>query len=99
MEQKPSVGRILLYTLTESDAETINRRRVAEPHKPEWPKGAQAHVGNSVSAGEEVPLTVVKPWTDTCVNGQALLDGNDSLWVTSATEGTGPGKWRWPPRV
>ena len=33
------------------------------------------------------------------VNGQAFLDGNDVLWVTSAREGTEPGQWSWPPRV
>lgn len=33
------------------------------------------------------------------INGQAMLDGNDSLWVTSAPEGDGNGFWRWPERV
>lgn len=34
------------------------------------------------------------------VNGQALLDGNDSLWVTSAPQhSTGLGCWFWPPKV
>jgi hypothetical protein len=99
MEQKPSIGRTLRYTLSARDVEAINRRRVAEPYKPEWPKGAQAHVGSSATAGEEVALYVTRVWTDTCVNGQVLLDGNDSLWVTSVTEGTAPGTWRWPPRV
>lgn len=33
------------------------------------------------------------------VNGQVLLDGNDSLWVTSAPQhATLPGCWFWPPR-
>jgi len=30
------------------------------------------------------------------VNGQAILDGNDHLWVTSAPEGQFNGAWCWP---
>lgn len=34
------------------------------------------------------------------VNGQAILDGNDSLWVCSAPQhATLPGCWFWPPKV
>ena len=33
------------------------------------------------------------------VNGQVLLDGTDSLWVTSAPQHSAlPGCWFWPPR-
>lgn len=33
------------------------------------------------------------------INGHALLDGNDSLWVCSAPQhATLPGCWFWPPR-
>jgi hypothetical protein len=96
---KPTIGIILHYTLNSQDAEMVNRRRVAKPHDPGWPAGAQAHSGNSASAGQVVPVIVTAVWIDTCVNGQALLDGNDSLWVTSRMEGTEPGTWRWPARV
>jgi len=41
-----------------------------------------------------VPLMVVKVSGDR-INGQALLDGNDSVWVKSATEGDEPGQWSW----
>lgn len=70
-----------------------------------WPEGAQAHIGNTASAGDVVPLVVVKVWPNEYgegvpgVNGQAFLDGNDALWITSAKEGTEPGTWAWPPRV
>lgn len=70
-----------------------------------WPAGAQAHIGNPVSEGEIVPLVVVRVWPNEFgegvpgVNGQAFLDGNDALWITSAKEGTEPGTWAWPPRV
>ena len=96
-----TIGRIVHYILSEQDAENINRRRVAKPYDPGWPPGAQAHVGNFVKAGEIVPMIVCVVWTNepnSGVNGQAFLDGNDSLWVTSAQQGTTPGTWQWPKR-
>lgn len=33
------------------------------------------------------------------VSGQAFLDGNDSLWITSAPQGDFNGAWDWPVRV
>lgn len=106
-----TIGRIVLYTLTEQDAVEINRRRTHGSSITErirasaWPAGAQAHIGNHVHAGQVVPLIVARVWPDEYgpdvhgVNGQAILDGNDTLWVTSAKEGTEPGTWAWPPRV
>ena len=64
-----------------------------------WPAGAQAHIGNDAHEGDVVAMLVARVWSPTCVNGQAFLDGNDVLWVTSATEGTAPGTWCWPPRA
>lgn len=111
--QQISVGRTVHYRLSEDDAKQINRRRTngasirerlqADP--PTWREGAQAHIGNSASEGDVVPLIVVKVWPNEYgegvpgVNGQAFLDGNDALWVTSAKEGTEPGTWAWPPRT
>ena len=108
-----TTGRTVLYTLSDDDVTQINRRRTngrsirermqAEPKQ--WPEGAQAHIGNTASAGDVVPLVVVLVWPNEYgegapgVNGQALLDGNDTLWITSAKEGTEPGTWAWPPRV
>ena len=75
----------------------------------QWPIGAQAHIGNHASVGDVVPLLIVRVWPDEFgtgnpgVNGQAFLDGNDSIWITSAGESlekaTAPGKWNWPLRV
>lgn len=114
---KPTIGRIVLYTLTEDDAKQINRRRttataiaeriknnsaklgdfsLAEPVPPHWPLGAQAHIGNDVTAGEVYPMVVTRVWSETTVNGQVLLDGNDCLWASSATEGEGGHTWSWP---
>ena len=100
---KPSIGRIVIYKLSELDAFNIEWRRTH--HRP-FLNGANAReAGSYVIAGEEVPLVIVRVWEDEFgpgmpgVNGQALLDGDDALWVTSAGEGDGPGQWHWPPRV
>lgn len=81
-----TVGRIVHYTLSTGDADQINRRALPQ-------------LGNTVTEGQVVPLLVVRVWSPTCINGQALLDGNDALWVTSVMEGTGPRTWAWPPRT
>ena len=102
-----TIGRTVLYTLTADDAVATNRRRttgasIAERMKAEpkeWPAGAQAHIGNEAHEGDLVPMVVVRVWSPTTVNGQAFMDGNDVLWVTSATEGHGPHTWQWPPRA
>ena len=33
------------------------------------------------------------------INGQAFLDGNDTLWITSAPQAEANGCWDWPERV
>ena len=113
---KPTIGRTVIFKITDQQAQEINRRRttgsaIAErikkntPDSSAWPIGAQAHIGNNVSEGQEYPLVIVRVWPDEFgagipgVNGQALLDGNDALWVTSAREGTENGQWHWPERV
>lgn len=116
-----TVGRTVLYKLSEDDAKQINRRRTTSgeirerieqtfapstpPSRPVWPLGAQAHIGNTAGEGDVVPMVVVRVWPNEYgegvpgVNGQAFLDGNDALWITSAKEGADPGTWAWPPRV
>lgn len=107
-----TIGRTVHYRLSENDVTQINRRRTngssirerMQATPPTWPEGAQAHIGNTASAGDVVPLVVVRVWPNEFgegipgVNGQALLDGNDALWITSAKEGADPGTWAWPPR-
>ena len=108
----PTVGCIVHYRLTNEQAKFTNARRddarVNFSRMREERPGFQAHVGNNVSEGATVPLMVVCVWANEYpdndsrskdgVNGQAVLDGNDTLWVTSAKEGDGPGTWSWPPR-
>jgi hypothetical protein len=73
--QIPSIGRIVHYTLSASDAEQIMRRcttgvSIAERMRnfsvhtnqpdPLWPAGAQAHIGNAVAEGDVFPMLIVK---------------------------------------
>lgn len=99
--KKPKVGMIVLYTLSELDAECINRRRVAKVQEPNWIPGAQAHFGNPAYAGDVLPLIISKVFPEEFgpnvpgINGQIMLDGNDTLWVTSVKEGQGQHEWRY----
>jgi hypothetical protein len=79
------LGKTYLYELTTDNAQQINLRRqgTQQTHTAQWPEGAQAHVGNYVQEGDIFPLVVTKEWPDGLVNGQVLLDGSDTLWVTS----------------
>jgi len=91
----PSVGRIVHYRLSESDAAEIQHRRTfirSGPH------------GNAVSAGQVFPMLIVYVWASeptetTCVQGQVFLDGPDTLWVTSRQQGEDAGNWYAPPRA
>lgn len=96
----PTVGLILLYALNDSEASQINKRRQDySKASKEVDTGFQAHVGNSVREGQVFPLLVTAingSDKNISVNGQVLLDGNDSFWATSRKEGDGPGTWAWP---
>lgn len=81
------------YKLSAQDAEEINRRRVSGFLNDDWPAGAQAHVGNDVNEGEVYPAVVVLTLQDDLVNLQVFLDGNDSFWATSRSEGANTGEW------
>ena len=97
----PTIGRIVHYCLTEQDAECINRRRV-NYHLDPSNEGFIFHTGNVANAGDVFPAMAVRVNDDgASVNAQVLLDGNDTLWVTSVVESVGavPGGWFWPPRV
>ena len=89
----PTPGRIVEYTLTEYDVATIAQQRgnSANPTK-----------GNHVAPGDTYPLVITRVWGSTegsAVNGQVLLDGNDTLWVTSVSQGEGERRFRPFPRV
>lgn len=106
---EPAVGRIVLYTLSQFDADAINKRRsdfhaftqtLASKPQPghRGATGHVAHVGNDVTAGTVCAAVIVQVWGGPAANLQVLLDGSDTYWATSRTEGTGQGRWIWPPQ-
>lgn len=104
LNMRPTVGRTVHYMLSEGDAAEINGRRYAVSNAAarEDNTGFVVHTGNDAAAGDVLPMLIVKVWGDTAeaaVNGQVVLDGNDSYWATSRIQGDGPGMWSWPPRV
>lgn len=103
----PTPGRIVLYTVNQDDADQINKRRsdFVEHRRGESYEdtGHVAHVGNQVREGDVFPAVVIRVWGPGSVTPSAnlhvLLDGVDTFWATSVSEGKGPKSWSWPPRV
>lgn len=102
----PSVGRIVHLRLSADCAQSINKRRedANRSRLSNAAIGYIAHAGNPVKEGDVYPLIITRVWSDepterTPVNGQVLLDGNDTLWASSVEQGDGPGQWFEPPRV
>lgn len=92
MTNKPSIGRIVHYKLSQQDADNITARR----NHP-----TALVIGNHVKAGDVFPMLITRVWGDTpesAVQGQVLLDGNDVLWATSVSEGDGERQYTWPSR-
>lgn len=91
----PTLGRIVLYKLNDSDVANIRHKR---------PKDGP-YMGNDVSEGQVVPAVVVAVWGQTplsAVNLKLLLDGYDSGWVTSRIGSAGEhavGTYAWPTRA
>ena len=89
-------SRIVLYTLTESDADVIASRRAAWAtlllERPELAGGAGIHWGGKAIAGHAYPM-IISADGGRVLNGQVFLDGNDTLYVRDVHEGRGPGAW------
>jgi hypothetical protein len=92
MSQPPSPGRIVMYQLSEDDAQHITHQRVQT-----------GITGNHAEAGQQYPAVVVRVWSgnpDDACNLRVLLDGMDPpLWAPSRLPGDVPGTWSWPERV
>lgn len=88
-------GRIVYFVFDAQSAHEVMRRRttsgsIAErlaptphPGAPQWPVGAQAHIGNDVRAGDICPAMVVASFGGDMVNLKVMLDGSDEYWATS----------------
>lgn len=96
-QQTPTPGRIVLVTINEGQAKSINGARTQA--------GIATKTGNTARAGDVFPMIIVRVWDDrpdASVNGQIILDGNDSLWATSIPLASSPEQqfaWRWPERA
>ncbi len=63
--------------------------------------------GANRAAGQHRPALIVKSWSPGYVNALLFLDGSNDgkqdgcapVWLTSISEGTGPGTWHEPERV
>lgn len=95
---KTTPGRIILYVLSETDCEAIKRQR--ERARAAQLVGPHESTGNPVTPGDIVPAVVVRVWNEDTglMNGQALLDGPDSLWLLSRCRDDRKiqGTWHWP---
>lgn len=84
-------GDVVLYKLSEMDVARIKEQRSVVVGRWSW---------NDVCVGEVLPLLAVKVWANEWgegipgINGQVMLDGPDSLWVTSVGPGEGLGQWK-----
>lgn len=80
---KPSLGRIVLYRMTEVDCQIVAGRGKLNLPRP----------------GDQYPAVIVRTFGSTTVNLSVLLDGESTYWATSRAEGDGESQWSWPPRV
>lgn len=81
-----SIGRIVLYCLTEKDAESINKRREDSElsNIAIQDSGYIVHTGSKVKSATYYPMIITKiDPVHKSINGQVILDGNDTLWVTN----------------
>lgn len=88
----PVIGDTVLYTLSETDAAAVNKRRDDWAASPPAAWGYQAHVGNVAAAGDVLPAQVTRV-NGPSVNLRVHLDGSDVLWAPSRVAGDTPGTW------
>jgi hypothetical protein len=52
--------------------------------------------GVNGNKSDKLPAIIVAVWSETTVNLKIITDGQNDLWVTSASQGDGPNQWNWP---
>lgn len=90
---KPTIGRIVSYKLGIGDVNAIANQRLAT--------GAVSGTFNVAREGDVYPAMVVRVFDPsvTTANLKVFLDGGDTYWATSRTEGDDEGHWLWPERT
>lgn len=76
----PTIGRVVIYNTTEAEQQKMCDMQ-------------------NCNVQQKLPAVVVAVWGDTeesAINLNVQLDGEGSLWVTSALKGDEPGQWNWP---
>ena len=73
----PKLGAVVIYRVPQKVADEVNGLRTTAAHR---------HAGNKVHVGDELPLIVTKVH-EKSFNGQLLLDGNDTIWITGTHYG------------
>lgn len=95
----PRAGMIVLYAITAEQIKPI----IAERKTAAAQRRFSDSRGNQLTPGDEYPMLITKAWGDSpgaAVNGTVFLDGpNETLWVTSASEGEGEGHFRFQDQV
>ena len=79
---KPTIGRIVIY-----NADNAQLKAMEDSFK---------NTRKSCNIQSKLPAVIVAVWSDTLVNLKVFLDGQDDLWVTSASLGDGAYQWNWP---
>lgn len=77
---KPTIGRVVIYQTTKEEQDKMRAM-------------------TNCNVQEELPAIVVAVWgndENAAINLNVQLDGEGSLWVTSALRGNQPGEWNWP---
>jgi hypothetical protein len=108
----PAICCIVLYRLSERDAAQVNGNRHAATEmtraRSRYPVSGPfdnrnayiLHTGSHVSEGDQYPAVVVRTFEEGArLNLHVLLDGTDTYWATTRTEGDEPGQWSQPPRA
>jgi len=90
---EPTVGRIVLYRLSQADADRINTRRV---YGAKGADGSALEEGESVQAGVEYPAVITSVGANGVVNLHVFADGNHGVWAKGVSQGSDGGGWSWP---
>jgi hypothetical protein len=92
-------GDVVIYVLSGADAEMVNRRRTSGESIAErirsgsWPKGAVAHIGVEVMAGQELPAMVLSAsGNGEVADLKVFLNGSDDFWAPQR----GNDEWKTP---